>query len=88
MKKQEILKELIEKLADLEHQQWSHWTRYFLDNLNPTNKCKWVFQLETPYSELSEKEKESDRKWARKVLEIVSESLDKIQTKWESCNEK
>ena len=75
--KQKILKELTEKLADLEHQQWSHWTRYFLDNINPTNKCKWVFQLETPYSELSEKEKESDRKWAIKVLEIFSEYLDK-----------
>ena len=61
---------LIERLAELEHEQWVHWTRYMLDNLTPENIERWKGQIETPYSELSEKEKESDRVWARKVFDL------------------
>ena len=63
--------ELLEKLADLEHQQWIHWTKYMLDNMSDENINRWKQQIETPYSELSEKEKESDREWAEKVLKII-----------------
>ena len=42
-----------------------------LDNLTPENIERWRRQIETPYSELSEKEKESDRGWARKALAVV-----------------
>lgn len=52
---------MIEKLADLEHQQWAHWTKYMLDS----------GQIDTPYSALSEKEKDSDREWACKAYEVV-----------------
>ena len=62
---------LIEKLAALEHEQWAHWTRYMLDNLTPENVQRWRRQIETPYKDLSEKEKESDRVWARKVMELT-----------------
>jgi len=58
----------IEELADLEHQQWAHWTKYMLDNLTFENMARWRKQIDTPYSELTEKEKESDRKWARKAI--------------------
>lgn len=61
---------MLEKLAELEHIQWSHWTKYMLENLTPENIERWKKQIETPYSDLSEKEKESDREWARKVIEI------------------
>lgn len=27
-------KAIIEKIADLEHQQWAEWTSYMLNNLN------------------------------------------------------
>jgi len=60
--------ELIDVLACLEHEQWAHWTRYMLNNLTEENITQWEAQIKTPYSELSEKEKESDRKWARKVI--------------------
>jgi hypothetical protein len=63
-----------EKLAELEHIQWSHWTAYMLDNLTPENIEHWRRQISTPYSELSEIEKDSDRKWADKVLEIVKDN--------------
>lgn len=58
----------LEKLANLEHEQWAHWTRYMLDNLTDDNIKRWRLQIDIPYSELSEKEKESDRKWARKAM--------------------
>jgi hypothetical protein len=31
---------------------------------------RWTRQMNTPYADLSEKEKDSDREWADKVLEI------------------
>ena len=64
---------LIEKLSDLEHDQWSHWTKYMLDNLTDENIARWRRQIDTPYSELSEKEKESDREWARKVIDVINQ---------------
>ncbi len=65
--------ELREKLAELEHQQWPHWTRYMLDNLTPENVARWRTQVDILYSDLSEDEKESDRCWANKVLELLRE---------------
>jgi len=63
--------DLLEKLAELEHKQWSHWVMYMLKNLTKENVDRWKRQLGYTYSELSEKEKESDREWARKVLKII-----------------
>ena len=64
----------IEKLAELEHKQWSHWTKYMLNNLTEENIKRWKGQIKMPYSKLSEKEKESDREWARRALLIFEES--------------
>jgi len=72
-------KSLREELAELEHEQWAHWTRYMLDNLTHQNKIRWAVQLATPYSQLSEKEKDSDRIWADKVLEIFKEKIQNVQ---------
>lgn len=70
----EILKNVREELAALEHEQWSHWMAYLLDNLDYDNIKRWKRQMNTPYSELTEKEKDSDRVWADKVLDIIKES--------------
>ena len=65
--------ELLDKLAKLEHDQWSHWTRYMLTNLTPKNIERWMEQTATAYEDLTEAEKESDRIWARKmILEILA----------------
>ena len=66
---------LREELADLEHQQWSHWTKYMLNNLTSENIKRWERQIETSYNQLSEKEKESDRKWANKVLVLMKKEI-------------
>jgi hypothetical protein len=65
--------EIIEKLAALEHEQWVHWTKYMLENMTDENVERWNRQIETPYSYLSEKEKESDRVWAEKVYVVLEE---------------
>lgn len=64
---------LLERLARLEHEQWAHWTRYMLDNLSEENIQRWRRQIDTSYDHLSEEEKESDRRWARRVLALLEE---------------
>mgnify|MGYP003973184805 FL=1 len=66
-------KHLLEVLADLEHRQWAHWTRYMLDNFTPENVDRWRKQVQTDYSDLSEREKDSDRTWASTVLFHIDE---------------
>lgn len=67
-----ISKQTREQLAELEHQQWAHWTEYMLNNLTPENIKRWKEQIKTPYSMLTEKEKDSDRDWADKVIKIIN----------------
>lgn len=63
--------DVLERLADLEHQQFIAWTTYFLANLTPENIERWTRQCATPYADLTEKEKASDREWARKALQAI-----------------
>lgn len=67
-------KETLERLAELEHRQWSTWMKYMVKNLNPENIEKWKKQADTPYNNLTEKEKNSDRNWAKEVLKILNGS--------------
>lgn len=77
---------LVEELATVEHERWSHWQRYL------HSKCvraedgsltipaelvrRWELQMNTPYSELSEEEKESDREQVRRYLPIITEVIE------------
>ena len=68
---------LLEKLADLEHQQWSHLAKYLInlieDDKSVYEKLEdWKCLDYTDYSKLSEEDKEKDRFWARKVLQILN----------------
>ena len=74
-----------EKLAALSHEQWSGWMEYLF------SKCKfhhdgswtipnwavarWGRQMKTSYEDLSEEEKESDRKEADKFIILMSDTL-------------
>ena len=63
--------ELYEKLAEIEHTRWADWQRYMhsLCTRNPDGSLtipaesveRWERQIATPYAELSEVEKKSDR---------------------------
>lgn len=71
MNERHISFETFEKLAKLEHEQWAHWTTYMLANMSEENMARWRIQSATAYCNLSEEDKEKDRKWARKVLEVL-----------------
>lgn len=64
--------ELIEKLAELEHEQWIKWSQTIAEkeNISEERLERWK-KFWVPYSELDEETKEHDRVWARKVIEKV-----------------
>ena len=75
------LDELLETLSSIEHERWSHWQRYVHSKciagpdgslVIPANLVKrWERLIATPYSDLTEAEKESDREQVRKYLPII-----------------
>ena len=64
--------DLLEKLSDIEHQQWMEWSKSIAPEVSDERRKRWK-KLWVPYSELSEEMKEEDRKYARKVLGIINE---------------
>jgi hypothetical protein len=73
---QKSLDELLETLASVEHERWSHWQRYMHGKCIPQGDDgallipaefakRWEKQMATPYSELTDEEKESDREQVR-----------------------
>ena len=84
------IKKFIEQGAEIEHNRWSRWQSYLFSKsewtkdgyLIPKELCfRWQKQIDTPYSELSEKEKESDKKEVENYLPILYELLEKIKYK-------
>ena len=82
LRHKEVESLMLEALADLEHDRWSGWQEYLhsqcLKNKDGSLTIpaelveRWERQINTRYKELSEKEKESDRKEARKTIEIIN----------------
>ena len=80
-----LLEGIIERLATVEHERWAHWQRYMHGKaskqpdgslLIPPDLVKqWERQLATPYGDLTDKEKESDREQVRKYLPIIADAL-------------
>ena len=72
----------LERMADEVHQVWCNWMRHMFmqgslmsDNgpwvMYESAKRRWARQITTPYAQLSESEKESDRNIARRYLDIT-----------------
>ena len=82
---EEAATEMREGLAALAHDMWSGWMRYmfrksYSSSSGPTAATipgalveRWKRQMNTPYSELSEEEKESDRKEADRMIQIIGQ---------------
>ena len=75
--------ELIEALADQEHVSWSHWMAYLFSVCvtEPDGSVhipvhlveRWQRQVNTPYVQLTEPEKESDRHQVNRILPLIEE---------------
>ena len=82
------ISELIEILAAIEHERWAHWQRYMHGKCDRGSDgsltipaklvTQWERQSSTPYPELSETERESDREQVRRYLPVVMEALDVV----------
>lgn len=75
-----------EDLASLCHAQWSGWMKYLFSKcqdatetgatiIHPDYENRWVRQMNTPYADLSEEEKESDRKEADRFMPYILAAL-------------
>lgn len=79
------LEGMMETLATIEHERWSHWQRYMhgKGQVQPDGSLlipaefvsRWAKQMDMPYFALSEAEKESDREQVRKYLGTIVEAL-------------
>lgn len=73
--------DLLEQLAAIEHERWSHWQRYMHDKGQRNDDgsltipaaliSRWDRLIRTPYSELTDEERESDREQVRRYLTIL-----------------
>ena len=80
-----LLGGLIERLAALEHERWSHWQRYMHSKgirqpdgslLLPAEfVTRWENQIATKYQDLSDEQKESDREQVRKYLPLIASCI-------------
>ena len=70
--------DLLERLAELSHERWACWTGCMHDKIYAHGDedewyDRWLHRYRTPYAQLSEEEKESDRVEARKVLALLKQ---------------
>lgn len=80
------MKEMLEKIANLEHEQWMLWAKSILDEpISQERRERWE-KLFVPYDELTEGMKELDRKWARKVLDELKEEMEAFRFKKEELD--
>ncbi|WP_413725613.1 hypothetical protein [Sodalis sp. RH16] len=83
-----LKKELLEKLAAIEHERWAHWQKHLHSKCYrnkdgsltiPSDLVEhWEKQIDTPYNALSDQEQDSDREQVSKILPILVEFIKKI----------
>lgn len=86
--------QLREKFAEIAHDAWAGWMKYMMERTIIVDKpehriCpqvvmekhtdRWRRQMDTPYADLPENEKESDRKEADKYLAAMKPMLDRLK---------
>ena len=78
-----MMNALREELAALEHEQWTRWMKHiFAKSIEHSDGhveipldfvLRWKRQINTPYADLSESEKDSDRAEADKILDLIAQ---------------
>jgi hypothetical protein len=84
---EDAMNSIVEDLAHIEHERWSHWQAYMHSKgarqadgslLIPGDLVeRWDRQIKTTYSNLTEREKEADREQVRKYLSLIVDTLAK-----------
>lgn len=82
---EKLLEGVLDALAAIEHERWSHWQRFMHDQavMQPDGSMilpaqlvkKWEKQIQTVFADLSEKEKDSDREQVKKYLPVIVEAI-------------
>jgi hypothetical protein len=77
--------EVLEAIAAVEHERWSHWQKFLHSKCTQNSDgsltipageaAKWTRQMQTMYADLTEAEKESDREQAREYLAVLQRML-------------
>jgi hypothetical protein len=77
--------ELLDKLAEIEHERWSHWQRYLHSQcehapdgslvLPSTLVDRWTRQMDAPFADLTDAEKNSDREQVLRYLPVIEDAL-------------
>lgn len=70
-----------EKMAACVHESWSRWMKYLFEKSQDRQDGtaiipawavqRWKRQMNTPYEDLPEREKDTDREEADKILEVL-----------------
>jgi hypothetical protein len=81
----DLLGSLMEELAAIEHERWSHWQGYMYGKslrqpdgslvLPSELVSQWEMQMTTKYEGLDDKEKESDREQVRRYLPLIASAI-------------
>lgn len=87
----DVLEKMTERLAGVEHERWSHWQRYVHSRcerqsdgslvIPPDLVAQWERQIATPYNDLTESEKETDRDQVRRYLPLILQALELVPTR-------
>ncbi|MFM0031776.1 hypothetical protein PQR70_36765 [Paraburkholderia madseniana] len=74
--------EILEQLAAAEHERWAHWQRYMHGKAIRNSDgsltipaelvSRWERLMETPYAELTEDERQSDREQVQRYLPLLA----------------
>ncbi len=81
----DVLNGMVERLAAVEHERWSHWQRYMHSKgerrtdgslvIPPELVGRWERLMATPYEALTDAERESDREQVRRYLQTIIAGL-------------
>lgn len=84
---EDALNAIVEDLARIEHERWSHWQMYMhgKGTRQPDGSLllshdlveRWDRQIGTTYENLTESEKDGDREQVRKYLPLIVGALSK-----------
>lgn len=67
-------RDLIERLARVEHDQWMAWSKSVAAEVSAARRRAWELSW-ISYDDLSDKQKERDREWARRALAAIAHSV-------------